>query len=120
MDTHVTKKEYTIDAEGKRLGKIATEAASYLIGKHDTSFARNTVAPVSVTITNASKMDLTEKRSKHIYQSYSGYPGGRRTETLEHLGTRLGYGEALRRTIKGMLPKNKLQKLMLKNLTVTE
>jgi large subunit ribosomal protein L13 len=120
MANETTTKEYTIDASGKRLGKIATEAASYLIGKKTPEFARNIVPAISVTITNASKMDLSDKKSKEIYQSYSGYPGGRRIETLEHLGKRLGYGEAVRRTVKGMLPKNKLQSLMMKNLKVTE
>lgn len=115
-----TKKEFTIDAKGKRLGVIATEAASYLIGKNSPDFARNIAPAVSVTITNASKMDVSEKKSQEIYQSYSGYPGGRKTETLQHLGQRRGYGEAVRRTIKGMLPKNKLQSVMMKNLTVTE
>jgi len=120
MDKNISKKEYTIDATSKRLGRIATEAASYLIGKDSPDFARNIVSPVSVTIINASKMDLSEKKSKAEYQSYSGFPGGRRVETLDHLGKRLGYGEAVRRTIKGMLPKNKLQSLMMKNLTVNE
>lgn len=120
MENLLTTKEYTIDATGKRLGKIATEASSYLIGKNLTSFARNIVPEVTVTITNASKMDLSDKKSKEIYQSYSGYPGGRKTETLEHLGERRGYSEAVRRTIKGMLPKNKLQNLMMKNLNVSE
>lgn len=120
MENITEKKEYTIDASGKRLGRIATEAASYLIGKNATNVARNVVTPVTVRVTNVSKLDLSEKKSKAIYQSYSGYPGGRRTETLEHLGARLGYSEAVRRTIKGMLPKNKLQSLMMKNLNVTE
>jgi len=120
MENNIVKKEYTIDAEGKRLGKVATEAASYLIGKNTTSVARNVVTPVTVTIINASKLDLSEKKSKEIYQTYSGYPGGRKTETMEHLGNRRGYGEAVKRTIKGMLPKNKLQTLMMKNLNVTE
>lgn len=120
MEKTIEKKEYSIDATGKRLGKIATEAASYLIGKNSSSVARNIVTPVTVNITNVSKMDLSEKKSKEIYQSYSGYPGGRKTETMEHLGTRRGYSEAVRRTIKGMLPKNKLQPLMMKNLNVTE
>lgn len=120
MEKNIVTKEYTIDAKGMRLGKLATQAASYLIGKNTPDFARNIAPTVRVTITNASKMDLSEKKSNAIYQSYSGYPGGRRTETLEHLGNRRGYGEAVRRTIKGMLPKNKLQSVMMKNLTVTE
>ncbi len=115
-----TTREYAIDAEGKRLGKVATEAARYLIGKDSPDYVRNLVAPVSVTITNASKLDLTEKRKGDFYQSFSGYPGGRKDETLEHLGVRLGYAEVMHRTINGMLPKNKLQKLMMKNLTISE
>jgi large subunit ribosomal protein L13 len=120
MEKTITKKEYTIDASGKRLGKVATEAASYLIGKNSATVTRNNVTPVTVTIINASKLDVPVKKVSEIYQSYSGYPGGRKTETLEHLGKRRGYGEVLKRTIKGMLPKNKLQPLMLKNLKVTE
>ena len=120
METTLTKKEYTIDAEGKRLGIIATKAASYLIGKNLASFARNIAPEVTVNIINASKLDLSDKKSKEIYQSYSGYPGGRKTETMAHLGERRGYSEAVRRTIKGMLPKNKLQTPMMKNLNVTE
>lgn len=115
-----TTREYTIDAAGKRLGKVATEAARYLMGKDSADFVRHNAAPVKVTITNASKLDVTEKKKGEIYQSYSGYPGGRRVETLEHLGERLGYSEVVRRTVKGMLPKNKLQAVMMKNLTVSE
>ena len=115
-----TTREYTIDAAGKRLGKVATEAARYLIGKDSADYVRHNAADVSVTITNASKLDVTEKKKEDIYQSYSGYPGGRHTETLEHLGKRLGYSEVVRRTVKGMLPKNKLQAVMMKNLIVNE
>jgi len=120
METETTKKEFTIDAQGQRLGKVATLAASYLIGKNSTSFARNIAPEVTVHIINASKLDLSEKKTKEIYQSYSGYPGGRKTETMDHLGKRLGYSEPVRRTIKGMLPKNRLQTTMMKNLNVTE
>ena len=120
METTQTKREYTIDATGKRLGKVATEAASYLLGKDQPDFAKHIAAPVTVTIANASKLDLSEKKKGEIYQSYSGYPGGRRTESLEHLATRLGYAEPVRRTVRGMLPKNKLRAVMMKNLIVTE
>ena len=111
---------YTIDATGKRLGDIATEAARYLLGKDSPDFAKHLVANAHVTIANVSKMDIPDKKKFEIYQSYSGYPGGRRTETLEHLGERLGYSEVVRRTIAGMLPSNKLKKPMLKNLIITE
>lgn len=115
-----TPTTHTIDATGKRLGDVATTVARILLGKTDPSFAKHLVADVQVTINNASKMDMPDRRKQDIYQSYSGYPGGRHTETLEHLGERLGYSEALRRSITGMLPKNKLKKPVLKNLTINE
>ena len=120
MTTEIIKKEYTIDAKGKRLGKIATEAASILLGKKTPDYARNLTASVSLTINNVSQMEISEKKKAEIYQTYSGYPGGRNVETLVHLGKRLGYAEVIRRTIAGMLPNNKLKKPMLKNLVITE
>jgi len=113
-------KTHVIDAAGKRLGKVATEAATILMGKDAPDFAKNLVADVAVKIENASKLDVPEKKKGEIYQSYSGYPGGRNEETLEHLGKRLGYAEVVRRTVNGMLPKNKLQARMMMNLEVTE
>lgn len=120
MTTETQKKEYVIDATGKRLGRVATEAATILNGKHSPDFARNEVPDVTVRIENASKLDIREGKETEEYQSYSGYPSGRRVETLEHLGGRLGYAEVIRRTVKGMLPRNRLQKVRMKNLQVTE
>jgi large subunit ribosomal protein L13 len=111
---------HTIDAANKRLGIVATEAAKVLLGKTSPAFTKNQAIEVTVSITNASKLDVTEKRGQEIYQSYSGYPGGRKTETLTHLGGRRGYSEVLRRTIAGMLPNNKLKKARLKNLIIAE
>jgi large subunit ribosomal protein L13 len=116
----VSNSEYVIDAAGKRLGRVATEAASVLIGKNSPDFAKNEIADVTVKIENASKMDIPVAREKEIYQSYSGYPGGLRSETLSHLGKRLGFAEVLKRTISGMLPKNKLRKPTLHNLKINE
>lgn len=115
-----TRTEYTIDATGKRLGHIATEAATLLIGKNSPSFLRNEAPEVDVKIINASKLDIPFKKNQDIYQSYSGYPSGRRVETLEHLAKRRGFSEVVRRTVEGMLPKNKLQSIMMSNLEVTE
>lgn len=120
MSEETNKNEYVIDASGKRLGRVATEAASVLLGKNSPSFTKNEIMDVTVKIENASKLDIPEARKGEIYQSYSGYPGGRRTETLEHLGKRLGYAEVLKRTISGMLPKNKLRKPTLHNLKIEE
>ena len=114
------KKEYIIDATNKRLGRVATEAASILLGKNTTHFAKNIVEPITVKITNARLLDISEKRATEEFQRYTGYPGGRRIETLGHLATRRGYAEVLHRVISGMLPKNKLQSKRLHNLVVTE
>ena len=88
--TTETTKTYIIDAAGRRLGKVATEAATILLGKNDPNFARHTIADVDVTITNVSKLDITDKKEGEVYQSFSGYPGGRKTETLIHLAGRRG------------------------------
>jgi large subunit ribosomal protein L13 len=115
-----TTKTYTIDATGKRLGKVATEAASVMLGKNDPNYARHIMADVTLTIENVSKLDIPEKKEGEIYQSYSGYPGGRKTEPLIHLAERLGYGEVVKRTVAGMLPTNKHKKRLLAKLVITE
>ena len=111
---------HKIDATGKRLGKVATEAASILLGKNTVNFTKHIMSDVVVEIENVSKLDVTDKKKQEIYQSYSGYPGGRKTETLKHLGERLGYSEVVRRTVAGMLPTNKHKKPLLKQLIISE
>jgi len=118
--TTTNNKTHTIDAAGKRLGKVATEAATILMGKNEPTFAKHIMSDVVVTIENASKLDIPEKKKGEIYQSYSGYPGGRKEETLDHLATRLGIGEVIKRTVNGMLPKNKHQKPLMKQLIINE
>ena len=67
----MTKKEYIIDAKGKRIGRVATEAASYLIGKDSVEFTRNIPADVTVKIENARLMDISDKkRAQEEYQTY--------------------------------------------------
>lgn len=115
------KKEYTIDAQGKRLGKLATEIAVILIGKNKTDFVKYIAPEVSVTVINARLLDVPDKKAtQEIYQTYSGHPGGRKVETLGRLAVRRGYGEVIKRTVRSMLPKNKLQKIRLQNLIITE
>lgn len=115
-----TGETYTIDAAGKRLGKVATEAATVLMGKNKADFAKHEMSDVVVTVENAGKLDIPEKKQGEIYQSFSGYPGGRKTETLDHLRVRLGIGEVMKRTIGGMLPNNKHKKRLLKQLIISE
>lgn len=117
----MTKKEHIIDAKGKRLGRIATLAASFLIGKDSPALTKNIPAVVIVKIENASHMDISDKkRSQEEYQTYSGYPGGQKREKLGVLANRRGYAEILRRTISGMLPKNRLRDVRMKNLVISE
>jgi large subunit ribosomal protein L13 len=118
--TTETNNIYKIDAAGKRLGAVATEAASVLQGKNDPNFARHIKSDVVVEIANVSQLDIPEKKKAEIYQSYSGYPGGRRTETLDRLAKRLGFTEVVRRTVAGMLPTNKHKKRLLNQLTISE
>lgn len=119
-ETQENNTHHTIDAAGKRLGKVATEVATILLGKNKADFAKNIKSDVVVEISNVSKLDIPDKKRHEIYQSFSGYPGGRRTETLDHLANRLGYSEVVRRTVAGMLPNNKHKKPLLKQLVITE
>ena len=120
MNTQTTTKIRTIDATGKRLGILATEVTTILMGKDQPDFARHLVADVKVEVTNVSKLDIPEKKKVEIYQSFSGHPGGRKVETLDHLANRRGYAEVTRRTTGGMLPNNTLKKILFKNLVISE
>lgn len=121
MSEKTETKEYVIDAQGKRMGRVATEAASILLGKHSPEFVKHQVIPSKVKVTNVRLMDVSEKkREQEVFKTYSGYPGGQKVESLGHLADRRGYSEVMRRTISGMLPKNKLHKERMKNLEITE
>ena len=112
---------YTIDATGKSLGRLASEVASVLNAKNSVHFIKNRVADVKVLVTNASKVKVTGNKMKEsVHKSYSGYPGGLKEMSLSYVVDKKGYSELIRHAVKGMLPKNKLQDLRLKNLEVTE
>ena len=112
---------YTIDARGKKLGRIATEAASVLMGKHTAAYSRNKTGTCAVIIENAKEMDIANKKqTEKKYFRYSGYPGGLKEECMEEIIRKKGYSEVLKRAITGMLPKNKLQKQMLAKLIINE
>lgn len=109
----------TIDAKDKTLGRVASAAAKALLGKHSAAFAKNVVAQDGVKIVNASRVRLSGTKTKDKeYVRYSGYPGGQKIETYGMLTARLGHEEALRRAVKGMLPKNRLQAKRMKMLTI--
>lgn len=114
-------KSHTIDATNKRLGRVASEAASILMGKNTTDFARNKTPEIEVNIINASKIKLEEKkRNQKEYVKYSGYPGGLRYEKMDDVIEKKGFRDVLKRAIDGMLPKNKLRAKMIKRLKISE
>jgi len=113
--------KYTLDAENKRIGRIATEAAVFLMGKNKADFARNVVPNITVEIKNTSKALIDEsKRKQKTYTRYTGHPGGLRQPTLEQVVAKKGYSELFKEAIKGMLPKNKLRAKMMNNLVISE
>ena len=113
--------KHTIDAQGKKIGRIASEAASCLMGKKTTSFAKNTVADASVEIINAAKADVPlRKKTGHVYVTYTGFRGGLNEETLGELIDRRGMGDVFKRAVYNMLPDNKRGARRLKNLTIKE
>lgn len=115
------RKQYTIDAKGRSLGRVASEAAAILLGKASVHYVQNQVLPVEVTITNASKLRMTEKRiAQKDYVHYTGYPGGLRTTTLSMLVEKKGIGEVVRKAVDGMIPRNSLRKERMKRLTILD
>jgi large subunit ribosomal protein L13 len=113
--------KHVIDAANRKLGRVATEAAVLLMGKNSPEFARNVAPQVEVHIINTSKADIGEKKMEEkSYARFSGYPGGLKMTSLKSLTKEKGYSEAFRKAVKGMLPHNKLQAVMMKHLTISE
>ncbi len=116
---NVEEKSYTIDASGKHLGRVASEAAAILLGKSSPHYVQNFVIPVQVTITNVGKLSMTEKRQAgKVYQRYTGYPGGLRETTMPVMIEKKGIEEVMRIAVDGMLPRNKLRKDRMKRLSI--
>lgn len=112
---------YTIDASGKTLGRVASDAAQALLGKKSPKFVKNKVLPVTVTIENAKKLRLPEKRvAEKRYNYYTGYPGGLREFGLTDLIAKKGISAALYKAVDGMIPRNKLRKERMKRLKITD
>ncbi len=113
--------KYTIDAKDKAIGRVATQAAVYLMGKNLKTFQRNNTPAVTVQITNVAQAKVTgNKMSQKTYSRYSGYPGGLKQPTMTQVVEKKGMTEVFRNAISGMLPKNKLRQKMMNNLIITE
>jgi large subunit ribosomal protein L13 len=109
---------FVIDADGLVLGRMATEAARVLRGKHKPTFSPHLDTGDHVIIVNAAKVVLTSDKAekKQVYR-HSGYPGGIRSQSYGDLLAR-DPADAVRRSVRGMLPKNRLGRQMLRKLKV--
>ena len=109
---------HVVDADGLVLGRLATEVASILRGKHKPSFTPNLDVGDHVIVVNADKVVLTSgKAERKMVYRHSGYPGGLKSSTYaEELDK--DAAEAVRRSIRGMLPKTRLGRQQLKKLKV--
>jgi len=124
MKTYQAKKEeldyqwYLVNAEGKVLGRLATELAKILRGKNKPTFTPHVDTGDFVVVVNAEKVVLTGKKMKDkMYYHHTGYPGGIKEIAAEKLLAKKPT-EVLRIAVKGMLPKNSLGRQMLRKLKI--
>ncbi len=109
---------YIIDAEDKILGRMATEIARVLRGKHKPSFSPHVDAGDFVIVVNAKRVKVTgAKEDDKRYYRHTGYPGGLRTATLSEMREKKP-AAVVRLAVKGMLPKNRLGRGQLDKLKV--
>jgi len=120
MTTETKKTEYTFDAAGGSLGRLATEVATALRGKNTPAFQPHIAPEVTVTVNNVAQLDLNASQLAKEYKRFSGYPGGLTHESREHTIARKGYGDIFSKAVYGMLPGNKLRAVMMKNLIINE
>jgi large subunit ribosomal protein L13 len=124
MKTYQAKKEeleqkwYLVNADGKVLGRLATELAKILKGKNKPIYTPHVDTGDFIVVVNAGKLTLTGKKMKDkIYYHHTGYPGGIKEMTAEKLLAKKPT-EMIRMAVRGMLPKNSLGRQMLRKLKV--
>jgi large subunit ribosomal protein L13 len=111
-------KWYVVDASGKVLGRLATQIAMYLRGKHKPEYTPHADAGDYIVVTNASKIKVTgNKEQDKVYYRHSGYPGGLKETTFEKMLAK-DPTQIIEIAVKGMLPKNPLGRAMLRKLKV--
>lgn len=110
--------DVTLDASGKSFGRLATEVATLLQGKHTASYRPNTVAHIDVYVTNIDSIRLNISTDLKEYKWSTMRPGGLKTESFTERFT-TNPAQTFIDTVGGMLPKNKLRKQMIKHLHVS-
>ena len=114
----VEHKWYVVDAEGKTLGRLASEVASVLRGKNKPIYTPHVDCGDNVIIINAEKINVTGKKKKDkIYKTYSGFQSGLKELTFEQMIEKKPE-EVIKHAVKGMLPEGKLGRQMFKKLHV--
>jgi large subunit ribosomal protein L13 len=121
---YVTKKEdvqrkwYVVDAAGQTLGRLASQVAHVLRGKHKPVYSPSVDVGDYVIVVNAEKIQVTgRKLDQKMYYRYSGYPGGLKELTLRNL-LKKHPTRVIEHAVRGMLPKNRLGRRMFKHLKV--
>ena len=114
----VSKEWVVVDAQGEILGRLSSQIAKVIRGKHKPSYTPHVDCGDNVIVINADKVKLTgNKLEEKVYQRYTGYPGGQRFESPKQLlakhPTRI-----VEKAVRGMLPKNRLGRALFKNLYV--
>jgi large subunit ribosomal protein L13 len=114
----VGRKWWVLDAKGQPLGRLASTAAVLLRGKHKATFTPHVDGGDFVVIINAGQVAVTgRKADAKTYYNHSGYPGGLREESFKHLSARRPE-VPVRAAVKGMLPKNRLGRQIIKKLKI--
>lgn len=116
--TDIEKQWFVVDAEGKTLGRIATKVAQIIQGKHKPMYTQHMDTGDFVIVVNADKFKVTgNKLADKYYYRHSGYPGGFRAENLETMLVKHPE-HPVQHAVKGMLPKTRLGRAMIKKLKV--
>lgn len=114
----VEHKWFVVDAEGKTLGRLATQVATILRGKHKPIYTPHVDCGDYVIIVNAEKIEVTgKKRSEKLYRWHTGFPGGLKQRTFEEMLAKQPE-KILYQAIKGMLPHNALGAQMINKLKI--
>ncbi|HEX9975732.1 MAG TPA: 50S ribosomal protein L13, partial [Dehalococcoidales bacterium] len=114
----IKREWHVIDASGQILGKVATQAANWLMGKHKPLFSRHLDTGDYVVVINAEKVRVTgDKLKQKMYYRHSGYPGGLKSVSLEKV-LETSPARAIEHAVKDMLPHNRLEAQMMKRLKV--
>ena len=115
----IQKNWFLANADGKILGRFSSEIAKILRGKHKASFTPHMNCGDNVIVINSDKIKLTGKKWKEKkYVSYSGYPGGQKITNPSEIKEKKSSKFIIEKAVRGMLPKNRLGRDLLRNLFV--